>query len=139
MKRAFTLLELMIVVIIVGLLASFAMPRFQGAIERSKWTGAIQILGAIRRTCEIYYSQFGDYPPGDYRLNGSSKNCPTSLDIGIPAADGEGRYLYQTSAYPYCAAALHDINKNDTYNIGEPTLSITYNNQLQGIWGAPTF
>ena len=36
MKRAFTLIELLIVVIIVGVLMSIALPKYQRAVERAR-------------------------------------------------------------------------------------------------------
>ena len=61
-KSAFTLLELMIVVIIVGILAALAIPWFTKAVEKARWGEVVQTLGAIRRACELHYAEFGDYP-----------------------------------------------------------------------------
>ena len=51
--KAFTLLEVIIVVIIVGVLISLALPRFFMMVERSRAMEAIQILGIIRNQMDV--------------------------------------------------------------------------------------
>jgi len=136
-KNAFTLLELMIVVIIVGILASLAMPQFTKAVEKAKWAGAVQTLGAIRRVCEIYYAEFGDYPPWS-RLNGASPSTDIPIDIDVPEPR-DGRYVYVIStAHPTCAYAFHDENENGTQS-GEPRIYIDYDGNFTSADGAPEF
>ncbi len=48
MRQAFTLVELIIVVIIIGILASIAIPQFNKTMERSRIAEASAVLGALR-------------------------------------------------------------------------------------------
>jgi type IV pilus assembly protein PilA len=64
-EKAFTLIELMIVVVIIGILAAMAIPRFMCASTKTKQTEAKTILKQIH-TMEMAYRQEKDaYYPGD--------------------------------------------------------------------------
>ena len=54
-KSGFTLLEIIIVIIIVGVLASLALPRLFSNIEFSRSTEALATLGVIRKSMERCY------------------------------------------------------------------------------------
>ena len=52
--RGFTLLEILIVVIIVGIMATVAMPQFTKMIERAKEAEAMSNLSAVRAAQKVY-------------------------------------------------------------------------------------
>jgi len=59
--KGFTLIELMIVVIIVGVLAMVAIPMYQLVPERARATEAESGLGAVRSALRCYYAERGSY------------------------------------------------------------------------------
>jgi len=61
-KKGYTLLELMIVVAIVGILVSLAIPNFQQSAMKAKETALKQNLFTMRTVLDQYYADRGDYP-----------------------------------------------------------------------------
>ena len=61
-KKGYTLLELMIVVAIVGILVSLAIPSFQQSAMKAKETALKQNLFTMRAVLDQYYADRGDYP-----------------------------------------------------------------------------
>lgn len=60
-NAGFTLIELMISVIIVGILAAVAVPSFSSYVYRGRVSEAVTFLGQIRTRQEAYRSKFGQY------------------------------------------------------------------------------
>lgn len=74
-NKAFTLIELIIVVTILGILASMVLPTFQGHVLKSKESAVKNDLKVMRTQIELYKMQHQDIPPG--YINGSG--APTAL------------------------------------------------------------
>jgi len=64
-KQGFTLIELMIVVVIIGVLAAVAIPSFQSYMYRSRMSEATTFLGEIKQRQEAYRAEFGLYAGTD--------------------------------------------------------------------------
>ncbi len=64
-KGGFTLVELMVVVLIIGILITIAIPNYARSLERSKCSQAIQILKDMRQAGLSYYANNETFPsPG---------------------------------------------------------------------------
>jgi prepilin-type N-terminal cleavage/methylation domain-containing protein len=60
-KKGFTLLELIIVIIVIGILASIALPRYLRVAERSRMAEGKSILGTLRGAQLRYQAEHGNY------------------------------------------------------------------------------
>ncbi|MDD5692846.1 MAG: prepilin-type N-terminal cleavage/methylation domain-containing protein [Candidatus Omnitrophica bacterium] len=59
MKQGFTLIEMIIVIIIVGVLAAVGMIEYRKVVERSRGAEARMVLGDIRKLAYEYYLENG--------------------------------------------------------------------------------
>lgn len=56
-KKGFTLLEILIVLIILGVIAGIAVPAFQGQIEKGRAQEAYRNIGMLKESLVRFYSQ----------------------------------------------------------------------------------
>ena len=58
-QNAFTLVELIVVVVIIGILSSIAIPSFQNASEKAKQKEASSMLASYAKAAQAYYTEYG--------------------------------------------------------------------------------
>ena len=79
MKRGFTLLELIVVIIIIGILATLGFAQYTKTIEKGRAAEAKVVLGQIRSAQEVYKLQNGVYAsdPADLAVSAPG-SCTTT-------------------------------------------------------------
>ena len=73
-RKGFTMLEILIVIIIIAILATFAIPQYLKASKKAIASEAVTTIGAIRGGLARYYQEFNAMPLA---------NC-SNLDIDNP-------------------------------------------------------
>ena len=111
MRKGFTLIELLVVVLIMGILASVAMPQYFKSVEKARSAEGIEILSAIASAQERTYMKRGTYewnrPLHDIGFgnlsyftitymagcSSASHSCYAAVQRTDAAAGGMGRYV----------------------------------------------
>lgn len=121
-EKGFTLIELMIVVVIIGILAALAIPRFMRATTKSKQSEAKQVLKQIYTMQHAYRQEYDAYA-----LNGITASAAAPTGFGRIGVDimTTARYTYSmvAAAATFTATAtsgvLDDDAVADTWTIDE--------------------
>ena len=107
MKRrqgGFTLVEILIVVIILGILAAIVIPQFTNASSSAKVSSVQSTLQSIRSQLELYKIQHGDAPPA-LTLMWTALTGPTDSTGNTSTTVGgvfvNGPYLQQVPTNPF--------------------------------------
>ena len=87
MKKGFTLLELIVVIIILGILATLGFTQYTKMVEKGRTAEAKAILGQLRSAQVAYYQENGAYGAGVGNL---IVDAPT-------AATGTHYFIYSTA------------------------------------------
>jgi len=88
-RRGFTLVELMVVILIVGILAAVAVPILRGRVEQAKWSEAAATAGAIRTAVRAYYAE----NPTVAGAWSSQAVSGVLIELGFQSGDLTGRYF----------------------------------------------
>jgi len=103
MRRAFSLVELIVVVVIIGILAAIAIPRFSRGAAGAGDSSVRANLSVLRNAIELYYYEHGEYPgqKGD----------------GTNGAGTEAAFIAQLTQYT-TDEGLVSATKDATYRFG---------------------
>jgi prepilin-type N-terminal cleavage/methylation domain-containing protein len=121
MKKGFTLLELIVVIIIIGILGSIGFTQYARVVEKGRVAEAKVLLGQVRGSQEAYELEMGV--------------CATlisDLAVGVPTACTVTHYFQYTTSQTTgtatrCSASGKTPNASATY-----TVTLGYNS---GAWG----
>jgi general secretion pathway protein G len=102
-RRGFTLLELLVVILIIGLLTGIIAPRFMSQISRSETTTARAQMDAFRKAIEAFRIDNGRYPTTAEGLDvlvvapaGATRWNGPYLQGAIPLDPWGMKYQYQS-------------------------------------------
>jgi prepilin-type N-terminal cleavage/methylation domain-containing protein len=112
-RKGFTLVELMVVILIVGILAAVAIPLMQGRIDKAKWSEANATAGTIRTAVRAYAAETS-VATAIANIKGKAlSDAPTRALLGFSTTDCEGTYF---------ASANYTITDIDANGMAEVTV-----------------
>lgn len=128
-KTGFSLVELMIVIVIIGILAAIGLPMYFNHTYSAKRTEAISALGSIKSELKYYYVENGYYPivtESDYVI-GADWN---SINTG----ELNGTNFFDSSYFYICQDGVRwelKVDKNTT--MLDEDLILKYDGTLVGV------
>jgi general secretion pathway protein G len=104
-RRGFTLVEILIVVIILGILAAIVVPQFTNASSDARTSSISRTLQTIRSQIEVFKIQHGDYAPTQTAIANwqlfLGRSTTTETNITNPAGTDFGPYIAVAPVNPY--------------------------------------
>jgi len=118
-KKGFTLIEVLIVVSIIGILASIILVGLGAFRSRGRDTRRLADVRQVQGALELYYSKNGSYPAGGYTAVKTATEGPTP-GLGIAKLPNDpnpsSNYLYQTNGQSYVLGAALEDGTNAALN-----------------------
>lgn len=97
-QKGFTLVELMVVVVIIGILTAIAVPQYSNIKERSEQSAVVANLRTIEAAIMMHYAEGNGYPDAANELGQLSIYLqgdvvgPGTAEYGIATLDEDGKY-----------------------------------------------
>jgi prepilin-type N-terminal cleavage/methylation domain-containing protein len=117
-KKGFTLIELMIVVVIIGILAALAIPRFMRSTTKAKQSEAKQLLKQIYTMQRAYRQEFDTYACDGQVVAAGGSFATIGIDVGASA-----RYTYTMAADATTFTCTATANLDDDATIDTWTIT----------------
>jgi len=95
-QKGFTLIELMIVVAIIGILASVAVPQYQDYVARTKVSDPLKQMDSVKTMLADFYSDFGTMPVE--ATAGAGKEEIEAAILGLTGSDYVAKAEYANTA-----------------------------------------
>lgn len=125
-EKGFTLIEIMVVLVILGVLAAISVPVYSNYVRKAKLNEAISNVEAVANAIRIYRMETGKWPTKNELL----------VDTKTKAVNIDEYYFTLSWAVPGTAGATLGIVVTATDKFDSPGSSFTYtiDNNYTGKW-----
>ncbi len=115
-KRGFTLIELLVVVLIIGILASVALPQYNKAVKKSRASEAWSTLKSLEDALAVYQMETGN-PAATPDISDLSLGFVDKNGNSVTGTSFEGKHGYRyemTYTNPQHVQSVHNVS-NEYY------------------------
>jgi len=125
-KNGFTLVEILVVIIVLGILAGLAVPRLMAVREKAEDAAIASVAGTIKTGLEIYFIEQEVYPPnaaswGELFMDGGTHHVD-SIDLETMGEYNISSFSYQMQVdggNHYYLMEFESVSTGRKYYLGE--------------------
>jgi len=135
-KKAFTLIEVLVVVLIIGILAAVALPQYQFAVDKSRVIPYMQQVQDLLKAQQVYFLANGEYAANitdldiDFFSQCTQANCfelrkcPGNISLNIPTGEVNNKCVFLGTGgqlgleVSYCARGSENCRLDTNRDMG---------------------
>ncbi len=140
-KQGFTLIELLVVIVIIGVLAAVALPQYQKAILKSRYSALMPIAKTLAEGNEVYYLESGRYTtiPSELSIEGQP-SYPEGTSVAL--VDGDDLSYVSVENETNVPNARYVVYQNHSNKLADATVCEAFDERTQELCqqlgGTPT-
>ncbi|XXK22070.1 pilin [Arenicellales bacterium nBUS_48] len=143
-QRGFTLIDILIVILIIGIFASIALPLYNKYAARTEVTEALILIGPIKQALMLYYQENGGFPSqGPVNDRHDALGIPRRDDFGadyvrriqVQRNTGRIRVFMDNAAHPLIAGKRFEMRPTENLGVITSWACVPVGNQARRIDG----